>query len=270
MGKVHLCILGALTPPNPVPSMADMDRRSVIFAGATTLALPRLLRAGAPVTVVLVHGAWVGNWYWQSVEARLNARGIATRAPDLPAMDAAIGVDTLADRLAQTIEAVGTPVVLVAHSAGVRIASAAWDRARSVIRSVVMVEGPLPLAPPPEVIPADTRTLEYLVVNVPGIVDAGLWPAPAALRTRYGDRVRPQSLASLTGAVILKNGPLPSEPARHAVSMTDSPLAGLAKKAQDVVGWTHVTLPGTHDVAGSAPDALTDLIATVVEGAGQR
>lgn len=250
--------------------MVDMNRRSVIFTGATTLAFPRLLCADAPVTVVLVHGAWVGNWYWQSVEARLNARGIASRAPDLPATDAAIGVNTLADRLAQTIEAVGSTVVVVAHSAAVRIATAAWDRARSSVRSVVMIEGPLPLAPPPEVIPADTRTLEYLIVKAPGIVDAGLWPAPAALRARYGDRVRPQSLASLTSEVILKNGPLPPEPTRYAVSMTDSPLAGLARKAQGLPGWVHVTLSGTHDVAGSAPDALTDLIAAVAEGASQR
>ncbi|MCV2886902.1 alpha/beta hydrolase [Ruegeria aquimaris] len=247
-----------------------MDRRSVIVTGAAALVLPRLPRAMAPVEIVLVHGAWVGGWYWQPVEARLNARGIATHAPDLPATDAAIGVDALADRLARVIKAAGGPVVLAAHSAGVRIATAAWDRTRATVRSVVMIEGPLPIASPPKVIPADTQTLEYLVVNAPGIVDAGLWPAPAALRNRYGDRIRPQSLASLTGAVVLINGALPPEPARYAVSMSDSPLAGLARNAQGIAGWTHLTLPGTHDVANSAPDALTDLLEAVAEGAGQR
>lgn len=247
-----------------------MNRRFLLLSTLCALLPARWSHASEPVTVVLAHGAWVGDWYWAPLRAELRARGLSSLAPDLDARAPGTGVENLARTLAETIETAKGPVILVGHSAGVRVATAAWDQARASVRAVVLIEGPLPLASPPEVIPPDTRSLQYLVVNAPGIVDTGVWPPPEALRLRYGDRSRGQSLSSLTGAVTLRNGPLPDDIPRHAVSMSASPLAGLARQAIGRPGWSHTTLEGDHDVVGSAAGALADLVADIASDLDQR
>ena len=76
--------------------------------------------------VVLVHGAWHGAWCWSAVQARLDQRGIASLAVDLPGHgasseplgglhDDAAAVTALLDHLADRNTG---PVVLVGHSYG--------------------------------------------------------------------------------------------------------------------------------------------------------
>jgi pimeloyl-ACP methyl ester carboxylesterase len=72
--------------------------------------------------VVLVHGAWHGAWCYASLQDRLDRRGIASLAIDLPGH----GASTLAlgdlhgdaQHVADVVEAWGRPVVLVGHSYG--------------------------------------------------------------------------------------------------------------------------------------------------------
>ncbi|MEU0673834.1 alpha/beta hydrolase [Streptomyces sp. NPDC006172] len=73
-------------------------------------------------TVVLVHGAMHTPWIFDPLRERLTARGIASRAVQLPSSDpdsaAAQGLTEDVDVVRAEIAAVGGPVVLAAHSYG--------------------------------------------------------------------------------------------------------------------------------------------------------
>ncbi|HEU5268017.1 MAG TPA: alpha/beta fold hydrolase, partial [Jatrophihabitans sp.] len=64
------------------------------------------------VGAVLVHGLWHGAWAWAAVQDRLDDRGVAHAAVDLPMVDLAGDVAVTRDAL----EALGRPAVLVGHS----------------------------------------------------------------------------------------------------------------------------------------------------------
>lgn len=86
--------------------------------------------------VVLVHGAWHGAWCWAALQDRLDRRGIASFAIDLPGH----GVSTLplgdlhgdAQHVADVIDAWARPVVLVGHSYGGAVITEAAVRTSNV------------------------------------------------------------------------------------------------------------------------------------------
>lgn len=94
-------------------------------------------------TFILVHGAWHGGWCWERVAPLLTAAGHKVIAPDLPGM----GADTTpisADPLGQWADfvvglAAGAegPVILVGHSRGGLVISAAAERAPERIDRLV-------------------------------------------------------------------------------------------------------------------------------------
>jgi pimeloyl-ACP methyl ester carboxylesterase len=70
---------------------------------------------------VLVHGLWHGAWCWDGVRAELDARGIASVAVELPLTD--LAADVRATR--EALDAFGHPAVLVGHSYGGAVVTAA-------------------------------------------------------------------------------------------------------------------------------------------------
>lgn len=85
-----------------------------------------------PTTLVLIHGAWAGSWVWDLVAPMLEERGFAVRRPDLPGSgtwDDHICVD-LGDMVAHVIDEIADvsgPLVLVGHSGGGMVATAAAE-----------------------------------------------------------------------------------------------------------------------------------------------
>ena len=75
----------------------------------------------APVTVVLVHGAFAESSSWSGVVADLQARGIPAIATANPLR----GVASDADNVRRAAESVGGPVLLVGHSYGGAVITAA-------------------------------------------------------------------------------------------------------------------------------------------------
>lgn len=73
-------------------------------------------------TVVLVHGWCCGSWVWDKLVPLLHARGIPTRAVDLPCVTEApqklCDLHDDARFVRSVIDALGTPVVLCGHSYG--------------------------------------------------------------------------------------------------------------------------------------------------------
>lgn len=83
----------------------------------------------SPATVVLVHGAWHGAWCWEPVVQGLTAAGVPAVAVDLPGHGADAGPlgDLHADaaRVTEELDQVDGPVVLVGHSYGGAVITAA-------------------------------------------------------------------------------------------------------------------------------------------------
>jgi len=73
-------------------------------------------------TLLFVHGAWHGPWCWAPLRQVLTERGWTTSAVELPTVHApdkaALGLAADAAAVRAAIDAVGGPVVVVAHSYG--------------------------------------------------------------------------------------------------------------------------------------------------------
>lgn len=85
--------------------------------------------------IILVHGAWHGGWCWDPFRPFLEARGLAAYAPDLPGHGADktpirdVTLGAYADRIAEVLDSLDQPAILVGHSlAGATISQAAERR----------------------------------------------------------------------------------------------------------------------------------------------
>lgn len=97
-------------------------------------------------TAVLVHGAWSGSWIWGKVLEGLRERGIEAIAVDLPscsATDASMDVHGDAKHVADVIDGIDGPVVLVGNSyGGVVITEAGVGRDN--VRHLVYIAAAMP------------------------------------------------------------------------------------------------------------------------------
>ncbi|MET0908257.1 MAG: alpha/beta hydrolase [Ilumatobacteraceae bacterium] len=76
------------------------------------------MTAGARPTFVLVPGAGGSAFYWHRVVAELARRGVAGVAVELPAGDDHAGLPEYAAAVVDAIDAIDTPIVVVAQSLG--------------------------------------------------------------------------------------------------------------------------------------------------------
>lgn len=101
-------------------------------------------------TYILVHGAWHGGWCWRHVVPLLRNRGHEVHAPDLPGHGddpAPVQLQTLdsyAKRIDGVIAACDGEVILVGHSLGGLVISAAAEADPDRVRRLVYVSGFLP------------------------------------------------------------------------------------------------------------------------------
>jgi pimeloyl-ACP methyl ester carboxylesterase len=99
---------------------------------------------------VLIHGAWHGAWCWEKVEKELRAAGqqvVSVNLPshgddDTPAHE--VTLETYATAVADVVRAQKGPVVLVGHSMGGIVISAAAEMVPDLIERLIYVTGFLP------------------------------------------------------------------------------------------------------------------------------
>lgn len=95
--------------------------------------------------VVLVHGAWHAAWCWDSFKPYLEARGVAPIAPDLPGHGgnpipmAEVSLARYADAIAEVLDGLDTPAILVGHSMAGAVVSEVAERRPDKIRTLVYV-----------------------------------------------------------------------------------------------------------------------------------
>ena len=255
------------------PSSAKLSKILAILS--LTLLFQASPLAARP-TFVLVHGAWVGEWYWDPIVERLSATGFDVVAVSLTGhglraseQGAHVTIQDHARDIVETIEAVDQgSIILVAHSYGGRPATAAWDLARDRIAHLVYLEAVAPVSETgPVVIPASKRALTSLMLARPGLLDIGMLPVPARLRDKWGDRPQPHSLSSLYGEVILSEGPLPPTPGTYVLGLQSK--AKVFREFANVLhsqrGWDVVKLDSAHDFVSDAPDALALFLTEIAD-----
>ena len=231
----------------------------------------RQARAEGPKTFVLVHGAWVGEWYWEPVARRLRAEGHAVHPVSLTGhgkrqVDGGPHV-TLQDHVDDVVDVITenelTGVYLVAHSYGGRPATEAWDRARGRVHHVVYVDAVAPLSDGMAAIPAEDGALAAIRQRFPALAAGGMLPVRPQMAEAMRARSAPQSLKTLFGAIFLRYGPLPGETRRTFVVAARNPAATFRQTAGRLARdprWRIVELDAGHDVAGDAPGALAALL----------
>ena len=233
---------------------------------ALALLLSLALPARAEPVFVLVHGAFVGEWYWEPVLTELQAAGATAVAVTLRGFGARADENgpgiTAADHAEDIVAAIAATasddVTLVAHSAGGRSATLAWDRARDSVTRIVYVEAVPPAETGPVAFTEDRAALDWLAANRPAILASGLMPVRAGIAPEYRARAAPMPLALLFGELRLENGTLPDTP-RSLILAEDSPIAALRSLAGTLGAdplWTVVEIGGGHDVARDNPGGL--------------
>jgi pimeloyl-ACP methyl ester carboxylesterase len=121
---------------------------------------------------ILIHGSWHAGWCWHRPQQRLRALGHAAIAPDMAGHGRdrrALAGLTLADYVrvvADELDRVDEPAVLVAHSRGGIVASAAAEARPEKVTTVVYVAAYL--------VPPEERVLDWAVTDHESLVRANL------------------------------------------------------------------------------------------------
>ncbi|MGE3930979.1 MAG: alpha/beta fold hydrolase, partial [Hyphomonadaceae bacterium] len=121
---------------------------------------------------ILIHGSWHAGWCWHRPLQRLRARGHDAVAPDMPGRGRdkhPITGPTLADyvtAVTRELDARDAPAVLVAHSRGGIVASAAAEARPQKVAAIVYVAAYL--------VPRDERVLDWAISDEESLVRANL------------------------------------------------------------------------------------------------
>ncbi len=220
-------------------------------------------------TVVLVHGAWHGPWCFAKVLDGLAARGVEAVAPELPLLG---GLGPDAELVADLVTGIDGPVVLLGHSYGGQVISAAAVDAPNVAHLVYLCALMLDedeklqdvMGGGPNAYDAIKRDGDHRVV-IPEL-------APA---TFYGDCSQSDIDLALRSCRPMPASPAPapggppawkSIPSTYVVCEQDKAIPPdsqrhLARHATDVVTWDV-----SHSPFFSRPDLMVDLLADLASG----
>jgi pimeloyl-ACP methyl ester carboxylesterase len=218
-----------------------------------TDATPAASPAAAPITVVLVHGAFADGSSWTGVIERLQAAGVNVIAPANPLR----GITADSAYTASRINQIPGPVLLVGHSYGGAVITNAATNAKNVVGLVYVAA----FAPDEgEVLGQVTSTSK----------DAILGPAlmPLQYPTGQGNETAVEFMVDPAKVHEVFAGDLPVE-AAAVVGATQRPIAQLAfTEANGKPAWK--TLPSWAVVATGDKAAGTDLTRSMAERAGAK
>lgn len=220
--------------------------------------------------IVLVHGAWVGEWCWAPVLPLLEASGRTVHAVSLTGHGARRHESgphiTLADHVADVVGVIEThdlvDVTLVGHSYGGRVITPAFASVADRVTRLVYLDAHAPVAPDSGQTP---ERIAEAAANRGMIAFAGYDPDPDEVGGPDGvrwflDRVVPQSFATFMEPLA---GDLPDELPKTYVFATGnvpSRFAEYAAAARDDPGWDYVELPASHWLMFSHPREVAEII----------
>lgn len=238
--------------------------------------------APAPL-VVLVHGAWHGAWCWAALQTRLDDAGIASVAVDLPghgASTAPLGdMHGDAQHVADVIEALGRPVVLVGHSYGGAVITEAAVRTGLVRHlvyltafaldqheSIMGAMGSFPPAPTllsAAMVMRDDGTSVLDPTSAVPALYGSCTPARAAAAV---ERLSPQPMATFVQAAT--GAPRTTIPSTYVVCSRDEAIAPAHQAIMSARCTSTITLDTDHSPFASMPDETAAILTDVVRGLG--
>ena len=238
---------------------------------STVLGLLLLIPADAmAAAIVLVHGAYVGSWYWDPVADELRDMGHTVVAVDLNADVQAgrkapkdISLDDHAATIIDAINAQGSSVVLISHSYGGRPSTAAWDIARDKISAVIFLEAVVAYGTGKLALPEEVGQRQALSSHDPEALAAGVLKPPAHLVQRYAGReLVPHSLRAAFAPVPLTRGDLPDTPGAYVLGSksTAAVFRQYAQKVFEQRNWTIWEIDSGHDMVFEASEVLAQLL----------
>lgn len=232
--------------------------------------------------VLLVHGAWHGAWCWAGLQARLDALGIASMAVDLPGHGAStqpLG-DLYGDaqHVADVVDLLDRPVVLVGHSYGGAVVTEAAVRATGQVAHLVYLTafaidegetildflGSQPGAPAALSGALRMRDDGSSVLDPVAGAPALYGTSPAELVPAAVARLSPQPM--VTFAQPATGSPRDRIPSTYLVCTQDQAITPAHQQTLAARCTTTVTFDCDHSPFLSMPDRTAELIAGVVRG----
>jgi pimeloyl-ACP methyl ester carboxylesterase len=215
-------------------------------------------------TYVLVPGACHGGWCFDDLAAALRSRGHHVLAVTLTGiaerahlLHAGVNLEThIADVLAELKVHAVTDAVLVGHSYGGMVVTAAADRVPQQVNSVVYLDAFVPRdGESCWTLTTDEQRAWYTAVDDTGY---GVPPLPF-----FDSRATAHPLASLMQPVRLADG-LSRFRRRVYVYATkwegESPFAGTYERVRNDATWTTYALNGAHNLMRDCPDELLEIL----------
>ena len=219
---------------------------------------------------VLVHGGFVGGWYWDQVAESLRSHGhrveVIEQLPSSGSDPAALG-DLSADarRVREVVAGVAEPVVLVGHSYGGMVITELADDpavAHAVYLSAFWPErgqslndflgGHLPDWIVPHADGTVTVTEDVDVAREALCADIDATTTAANMR-----RFVPQSISSLAAA---SSAPDRTHPATYIICELDNAIPPAAQEAMSARADRVERLASSHQAMGSMPERVASLL----------
>lgn len=231
--------------------------------------------------VVLIPGYWLGGWAWDAVTDRLHDSGHRVHAGTLPGLEsvatprANVQFTDHKNAVVETLRREDSPSVLVAHSGGGAVATAALDATPEAVRRVVYVDsGPVSDGhtprpdlpddiaeiglPPLDEMDAMGASLEGLDDNALQRFLEGAVPHPAgAVRERIS--LRDPSRNNIPATLVCCS--ITSESVRQLAAAGSEMFAPVA----ELTDVSFVDLPTGHWPMWSRPIDLADTISAAAE-----
>jgi pimeloyl-ACP methyl ester carboxylesterase len=222
--------------------------------------------------IVLVHGAWVGEWSWSPILPLLEASGrpvvnVSLTGHGMRSHQSGPHV-TQTDHVNDVVGAIATldleRVTLVGHSYGGRVVAAASHLVPDRLERLVFIDAHAPTAPDTGQTPERTAEAAAMGGMLPFSEydpDPNEVGGPAGVAW-FMERVRPQSFATFAAPMPRS---LPDGVPRTYVFATGyrpTRFAGYAAGARNDPSWDYIELDGSHWLMFSHPDDVARIITT--------
>jgi pimeloyl-ACP methyl ester carboxylesterase len=224
-------------------------------------------------TIMLVHGAWHGSWCWAALRPHLHDRGFTTAVVDNPSVTTP-GSDLAADgaNLRRALDAVEGPVVVVGHSYGGAVVSAAgvhpnverlvYLTAFALDTGESLVENALGGGEEMQLAAALVFDGDTVAVQPERAVELFYHDCAGEVAAAACAQLRPMSMAAMGGVV---GAPAWREvPASYVVCSEDRAIPVALQRACAARVGDVREMPTSHSPFLSRPDELARIIAEIV------
>jgi pimeloyl-ACP methyl ester carboxylesterase len=221
------------------------------------------------VPIVLVHGAWVGEWCWDPIVELLEAAGRPVFAVSLTGHGRRRNESgphvTLADHVADVVAVFRqhdlVDATLVGHSYGGRVITKAWPQLAARVRRVVYLDAHAPIgrdesANGEAVYAADSTGMIPFAEFHPDEAEFG----GASAVAEFYDRLAPQSAKTLAEPFHVD---LPADLDKTYVSASDeqsTQFRTYAAAARRDPSWRYVEVPASHWLMYTHPGEVAAII----------